>query len=230
MTWFSSRKGKMRRFAVIGAGTFGSAVAETLSEGRNVVIVIDTAPEKVQALQGLASQAVQADATDLETLTALGVNEVDCAIVSLGEKIDLSILVTLHLKEMGVPEIVVKATTPEHGKILRLIGATEVVFPEKQMAQRVARRLSAPHVYDQIPLAEDLSALEVIAPPKLVGKTLKDLRLRDQYHVNLIAVREPNGKGEMRTIIPKAEFQIRPGHILVVVGMDSDIEHFKGIK
>jgi trk/ktr system potassium uptake protein len=230
MSWFSSRNGKMRRFAVIGAGTFGSAVAETLSEGRNVVIVIDTAPEKVQALQGLASQAVQADATDLETLTALGVNEVDCAIVSLGEKIDLSILVTLHLKEMGVPEIVVKATTPEHGKILRLIGATEVVFPEKQMAQRVARRLSAPHVYDQISLAEDLSALEVIAPPKLVGKTLKDLRLRDQYHVNLIAVREPNGKGEMRTIIPKAEFQIRPGHILVVVGMDSDIEHFKGIK
>src|SRR6266581_6707570 len=205
----------MRRFAVIGAGTFGSAVAETLSEDNNEVIVIDTVPEKVQAMQGIASQAVQADATDPETLIALGVNEVDCAVVSLGEKIDLSILVTLHLKEMGVPEIVVKATTPEHGKILKLIGATEVIFPEKQMAQRVARRLSAPNIYDQIQLAEDLSVLEVIAPPKLVGKTLKDLRVRDQYHVNLIAIREPNGRGEMETILPKSEFQIRPDHVLI---------------
>jgi trk system potassium uptake protein len=220
----------MRRFAVIGAGTFGSAVAETLSEDNNEVIVIDTAPEKVQAMQGIASQAVQADATDPETLIALGVNEVDCAVVSLGEKIDLSILVTLHLKEMGVPEIVVKATTPEHGKILKLIGATEVIFPEKQMAQRVARRLSAPNIYDQIQLAEDLSVLEVIAPPKLVGKTLKDLRVRDQYHVNLIAIREPNGRGEMSTIIPRAEFKIRPDHVLVVVGSDRDIEGFKNLK
>jgi trk/ktr system potassium uptake protein len=220
----------MRRFAVIGAGTFGSAVAETLFEGENEVIIIDTAAEKVQALQGMATQAVQADATDPDTLAALGVNEVDCAIVSLGEKIDQSILVTLHLKEMGVPEIVVKATTPEHGKILRLIGATEVIFPEKQMAQRVARRLSAPNIYDQIQLAEDLSVLEVIAPPKLVGRNLKDLRLRDQYHVNLIAIREPNGKGEMQTILPKGEFQIRPDHVLVVVGMDDDIEEFKNLK
>ncbi len=220
----------MRRFAVIGAGTFGSAVAETLFEGNHEVIIIDTAPEKVQALQGLATQAVQADATDPETLIALGVNEVDCAIVSLGEKIDLSILVTLHLKEMGVPEIVVKATTPEHGKILRLIGATEVIFPEKQMAQRVARRLSAPNIYDQIPLAEDLSVLEVLSPPTLTGKTLKDIRLRDQYRLNLIAVREPNGRGEMRTIIPRAEFQLRPDHVLVVVGRDADIEDFKRIK
>ncbi|PYV08998.1 MAG: hypothetical protein DMG07_24220 [Acidobacteria bacterium] len=220
----------MRRFAVIGAGTFGSAVAETLFEGDNEVIVIDSAAEKVQAVQGLATQAVQADATDPETLTALGVNEVDCAIVSLGEKIDQSILVTLHLKEMGVAEIVVKATTPEHGKILRLIGATEVIFPEKQMAQRVARRLSAPNIYDQIQLAENISVLEVITPPKLVGKTLKDLRLRDQYHVNLIAIREPNGKGEMETILPKSEFQIRPDHVLVVVGMDDDIEAFKNLK
>lgn len=220
----------MRRFAVIGAGTFGSAVAETLSEGNNEVIVIDAAPEKVQAVQSFATQAVQADATDMETLVALGVNEADCAIVSLGEKIDLSILVTLHLKEMGVPEIVVKATTPEHGKILKLIGATEVIFPEKQMGQRVARRLSAPNIFDQIQLAEDLSALEVIAPPKLVGKTLKDLRLRDQYHVNLIAIRAPNGKGEMKTIIPRPEFQIRPEHVLVVVGMDDDIEAFKNIR
>lgn len=220
----------MRRFAVIGAGTFGSAVAETLTESNNEVIVIDTEQEKIQALQGVATQAVQADATDSETLKALGVNEVDCAIVSLGDKIDLSILVTLHLKEMGVPEIVVKATTPEHGKILKLIGATEVVFPEKQMAQRVARRLSAPNIYDQIQLAEDLSVLEVIAPPKLIGKSLKDLRLRDQYHVNLIAIREPNGKGEMRTVIPRGDFLIRPDHVLVVVGLDGDIEVFKNIK
>ena len=220
----------MRRFAVIGAGTFGSAVAETLFDKNNEVVVIDTDPERIQDLRGIATQAVQADATDVETLKALGVNEVDCAIVSLGEKIDLSILVTLHLKEMGVPEIVVKATTPEHGKILRIIGATEVIFPEKQMGQRVARRLSAPNVYDQIPLAEDLSVLEMIAPSKLVGKSLKDLRLRDQYHVNLIAIREPNGRAEMKTIIPRADFLIQSGHILVVVGMDDDIELFKDLK
>ena len=217
----------MRKFAVIGAGTFGSAVAETLFNEKNEVIVIDKDPGRVQDLHGMASQAVQADATDLDTLMAIGVNEVDCAIVSLGEKIDLSILVTLHLKEMGVSEIVVKATTPEHGKILRLIGATEVIFPEKQMAERVARRLSAPNVYDQIQLAEDLAVLEVKTPDRLVGKTLKDLRLRDQYHVNLVAIREPNERGEMKSVIPRGEFQIRPDHVLVVVGLNEDIEGFK---
>jgi len=128
-----------------------------------------------------------------------------------------------------VPEIVVKATTVEHGKILKLIGATEVIFPEKQMAQRVARRLSAPNIYDQIALADDLSVLEVLAPAELVGKTLKDLRLRDQYKVNLIAIREPTPRGEMHTILPRAEFRIREDHVLVVVGLDEDIEVFKGI-
>ena len=220
----------MRRFAVIGAGTFGSAVAEALYDKNNEVIVIDTDPERIQDLRGIATQAVQADATDVDTLKAVGVNEVDCAVVSLGEKIDLSILVTLHLKEMGVREIVVKATTPEHGKILRIIGATEVIFPERQMGQRVARRLSAPNIYDQIPLAEDLSVLEMVAPSRLIGKSLKDLRLRDQYRVNLIAIREPNGKAEMKTIIPRAEFQIQSGHVLVVVGMNDDIEAFKNLK
>jgi len=219
----------MRRFAVIGAGTFGSAVVETLADEGNEIIVIDSDRERIQHLQEWATQAVQADATDPEALAALGINEVDCAIISLGDKIDLSILVTLHLKEMGVPEIVVKAATPEHGKILKLIGATEVVFPEKQMAQRLARRLSAPNIYDQIQLAEDLSVLELLAPPRLAGKTLKDLRLRDQYQVNLIAIREPNEKGEMRTIIPRAEFQLRRDHVLIVVGLNEDIEKFKNL-
>ncbi len=217
----------MRRFAVIGAGTFGAAVAETLFGKNNEVLIIDIDGDRIQDLQGLASQAIQADATDVETLRAIGVNEVDCAVVSLGDKIDLSILVTLHLKEMGVPEIVVKATTDEHGKILKMIGATEVVFPEKQMAQRVARRLSAPNIYDQIELAEDLSVLEMIAPGKLVGKTIRELRLRDEYRVNLIAIREPDSEGDMRTLIPRSEIRIRPEHVLIVVGLDHDIEEFK---
>jgi trk system potassium uptake protein TrkA len=93
----------------------------------------------------------------------------------------------------------------------------------------VARRLSAPNIYDQIALADDLSVLEVLAPVELVGKTLKDLRLRDQYNVNLIAIREPNPRGEMRTVLPRAEFRIREDHILVVVGLDEDIEAFKNI-
>jgi len=219
----------MRRFAVIGAGTFGSAVAETLFNDNNEVILLDIDPDRVQDMQAVATQAVQADATDVETLRALGVNDVDCAIVSLGERIDLSTLVTFHLKELGVQEIVVKATTPEHGRILKLIGATEIIFPEKQMAQRVARRLSTPNIYDQIALADDLSVLEVLAPSELVGKTLKDLRLRDQYRINLIAIREPDSRGEMKTILPRAEFRIQQDHVLVVVGLDEDIEAFKGI-
>ncbi len=219
----------MRRFAVIGAGTFGAAVAETLYKENNEVLLIDIDSDRVQDLQGIATQSIQADATDVDALKALGVNDVDCAIVSLGERIDLSTLVTLHLKEMGVPEIVVKATTPEHGKILKLIGATEVVFPEKQMAQRVARRLSAPNIYDQIPLADDLSVLEVLAPPVLVGKTLKELRLRDQYRVNLIAIREPDPRGGWVTTMPRAEFRIHQEHVLVVVGLDQDIEEFKAL-
>jgi trk system potassium uptake protein TrkA len=124
----------------------------------------------------------------------------------------------------------VKATTPEHGKILRMIGATEVIFPERQMGHRVAGRLNSPNVYDQIPLAEDLSVLEMVTPSMLTGKSLQDLRLRDQHRVNLIAIRKPDGKAGMKTVIPRANFQIQSGQVLVVVGMNDDIEAFKRLR
>ncbi|HYE66772.1 MAG TPA: TrkA family potassium uptake protein, partial [Pyrinomonadaceae bacterium] len=168
----------MRRFAVIGLGHFGAHVARTLYEAGKSVIAIDLDGEAVQGLAEHSTQAVVADATERHTLESLGVGEVDAAIISLGSRMDVIILAALHLKEMGVPFIAVKALSEEHGRILRALGVHEVIHPEKEMAIRLANRLARTDVVDFLPLLPGYSIIEVKAPPEFVGRTLRDLALR----------------------------------------------------
>ena len=219
----------MARYAVIGLGIFGFHVAQSLYEKGHDVIAVDISEEMVQRVRDAASQAVHADATDRETLEALGLQDVDCAIISVGERIDNSILITLHLAEMGVQKIVVKAVNDTHGKILRKIGATEVVFPEKEMAIRTADRYGHKDVLDQISLGDGVTILELTAPAFLVGKSILDAKLRKDYLLNVIGIKELRADGSHVFVLARPDFVLKQTDVLVLVGPDDRVDAFKGI-
>ena len=206
----------MRRFVVIGLGMFGFYMAKNLYEMGHEVIAIDKNKDIVQKIKDFSTQAVVADATDKETLIALGVHDVDAAVIGLGTSLDASVLVTLYLKEMGVKEIVAKAITEDHGKILKTIGATEIIFPERDIATKVATGISSPNLLDYLPLSEGYSIMEIAPPSSFIGKSIRELQLRNRYGVQIIAVKEfiP----ERINFIPSPDFIIKDSDSLIIMG------------
>ncbi|MBU2648631.1 TrkA family potassium uptake protein [bacterium] len=218
----------MKRFAVIGLGNFGFYAAKALFEDGNEVVAIDTDKAKVQAVDPHASEAVIMDATDKESLKALGLETTDGVIVSTGTKISTSTLICLFLQEIGVKKILVKALDNDHAKILKKVGATEVIHPERDMAIRVSRRLSRPNILDFIPLAEEFDIIQVEPPGEFIGKSLSELNLRAQYGVHIIAIKEIDS--EEFILIPGSSFVIKRGNILVMLGKEKDIKKIKALK
>lgn len=212
-----------RTFAVIGLGRFGSAMASTLVELGQDVIGIDTSEERVQQMADLVSQSVQLDATDDRALRTAGVADVDVAVISIGENIEASLLVVMQVKDLGVPTIIAKAVTPLHGRILERLGVTRVIYPERDMAMRVAHSLVVPNVTDYIELSKDFSIVELPAPPDWVGKTLKELALRPRFGLTLIAIKRKSqtGDGEITNVAPSADDRILEKDLLALLG-DND--------
>lgn len=226
----------MRQFAVIGLGRFGFSVAKTLSEKGHQVLGVDVDEEKVQDVSEIVTQAICANATDEKALKAVGIEHVDVAIVGMGDNKEASILTTLILKEMGIKQIVAKAVTEYHRKVLQRVGATKVVAPEKDMGIRVANSLISPSVIEHIELSEDSSIAELIPPSEYIDKSLRDIDIRKKYGLNIIAIKKKMkivGKdGEVKeeqkmNVSPEAGDIIRDGDILIVVGTNEHIEEFK---
>jgi trk system potassium uptake protein TrkA len=217
-----------KRFAVIGLGKFGFHVAKSLFEEGHEVVAIDQDRKLIREIDPYCTEAIVMDATDKESLLALGLDEMDSVIVSAGEKISNSILICLHLHEIGVKKIMAKAMDDDHEKILKKLGASEVIRPEMAMAIRVAKGLSTPNVLDFIPLAEDYNLLQVEPPRAFIGKTLRDLDLRARYHVNIIAIKEfiP----ENFILSPAADFTIKDSDLLIMLGKSEDIKRIKELK
>lgn len=209
-----------RTFAVIGLGRFGAAMATTLSQLGHEVIGVDGSDDRVNELADQVSQTVRLDATDERALRAAGIKEVDVAVVSIGENIESSLLVVTLLKELGVKDIVAKAVTPLHGRILEKLGVKRVVFPEREMAVRVAHSLVIPSVLDYIELAGDISIVEVPAPAEFFGKSLRDIGLRAKYGLTTIAIRRPDvtGTDGFRTVSPGPDDVVQDGDILALLG------------
>jgi len=222
-----------RQVAVIGLGRFGYGVAETLVKKGCEVLAIDTDPEKIQAISDLATFAVQCDATDVKALKAISAQNVDVAVVSIGENIEASILIVQTLKEMGVKQIIAKGVTPQHGKILQNLGVTEVIFPERDAAVRLAQRLISPNVLEYLELSPGYSVEEVAVPDKMSGLRLREAQIRETYNVNIIGIRKKVTrmvKGQMTTeevfnVTPSLDDDvIEKGDILVVVGKQEDLD------
>jgi trk system potassium uptake protein TrkA len=195
-------------------------MATTLAELGQDVIGVDGDAERVRQLADTITQAVELDATDERALRSVGVQDVDVAVVSIGENIESSLLVVMQLRELGVKRIVAKAVTPLHGRILEKLGVSRVIFPEREMAVRVAHGLVMPNVIDYIELSRDFSIVEVPAPAVFVGRTLKQLELRPKYGLTLIAIkRRPTPTGtEVTNISPAADETIRSGDTLSLLG------------
>lgn len=211
---------KRKQFGVIGLGRFGSAMAMTLTELGHDVIGVDGDEARVQHLADVITHALQIDATDERALRAAGIQDVDVAVVSIGENIESSLLVVMQLHELGVDTIVAKAVTPLHGRILEKLGVSRVIFPEREMAIRIAHSLVMPNVIDYIELSRDFSIVEVPAPQTFVGRTLKQLELRPRLGLTLIAIKRQGdgGAGVVTNIAPAADETIRSGDVLALLG------------
>jgi trk system potassium uptake protein TrkA len=209
-----------KSMAVVGLGRFGSAVAEALSDLGHDVIGVDSDEEKVRSLSDTLGHVMQLDATDEKALTAAGVSDVEIAVVSIGENVESSVLIVMVLKELGVTHIIAKATTPLHGRILQRLGVSRVVFPEREMAVRLAHSLAVPNVLDYVELSRDFSIIELPTPKEFVGKTLREVGLRATYGVNLIALkRRAEAAGDMVTdIAPSPDAPLHAGDTLVLLG------------
>jgi trk system potassium uptake protein TrkA len=211
----------MAQIVVIGLGRFGFHVARELFEAQHEVLAVDVDPEVVQRIRNHATRAVVLDARDAERLAALGVRDFDAAVVSLGELIDVSSLVTLHLKEIGVKRLITKAGSEDHGKLLRLIGVDEVIFPEREAAERLAHRLTSNDLLQHLPLGEGISIDEIAPHDWMLGKTLAELGLPRRFNVQVLAARDAL-TGQLRAN-PGAGFRVKESDSLLVVGDDASL-------
>jgi len=209
------------KFAIIGLGSFGSYLARTLYDKGHEVMVIDKDKDKIEEAKDFSTQAVWMDSADKESLKALGVPDMDVVVVSLGPEMEPSILTVLYLHELGVSRIMAKALSSDHGKILEAIGATDVIYPERDMAIRLAQKLSSRNVLEYLPLAENISIQEIVPPESFIGKRLKDLNLTNRYHVQVIAIKQL--VPEKLIFIPGADFLIKDSDVLVVMGEEDNI-------
>ena len=215
----------MGQYCVIGLGSFGYFLATKLYQMDHDVLAVDINAEVVQRIKDEVSQAVCGNVLDKRLLGSLGLEDADAVIVSLGDRIDASILVTLYLKELRVKEIIAKAVTEDHAKILAKIGATQVVYPERDTAFKVARMLDNPGLMDTLSIAEGYSIVEIAPPRSFIGKSLKELDLRNTYNVQVVMVREV--VPERIHPIPDGFFIIKDSDYLVVMGKDEDIKRIK---
>lgn len=214
----------MKQFIVLGLGRFGSAVATTLVELGHEVLGVDNDEERVDALKDKITQAVQADITEEKVLTELGVKNFDAAIVCIGTDLETSILVTMMLKEMGLKYIIAKAQNNLHAKVLEKIGVNKVVFPERDMGARIARRLITPNIKDYVELEPDYNIIEIKALPEFVDKTLSELDMRNKYGINVLAIK----RNDSLNISPRSKDVIKKGDFLIVIGETKKINELAG--
>lgn len=210
----------MKTFAVIGLGRFGSSLAITLSRMGHDVLAVDHNERKVEDIVEHVTHAVQADAKDEHALRELGIRNFDVVVVAIGQDIQTSILVTVTLKEMSVNKVVAKAQTALHGKVLSRVGADKVVYPERDMGERVARALVSDNILEHINLSPEYSIIELMAPPNYVHKTLMEIGFRNKLGITILAIR----RGDEIIISPGANAQVEESDILVAIGRNDSLE------
>lgn len=210
----------MRRIAVIGLGRFGMALARSLAKLGAQVIAVDRSIQLVNEVRDSVDVAVQLDSTDRDALIAQEVDKVDVVVVAIGENFEASLLTTVLLHKMGVSRVICRAQTEFHAEIFRQIGASEVIQPETNAGEQLARRLANPRLSDLIDLAEGFSIVEIPTPGDWVGNALKKLELRTKFDINLIAIRrEPKPAPEGEPALPEIVSVPGPNHVLRATDM-----------
>lgn len=214
---------KLKQFSVIGLGRFGSSLALTLMKEGYEVLGIDKDEEIISDMADQLTHVVVADTTDEEALRSLGIRNFDCVVVAIGDDIQASIMTALLLKELGVKMIVAKALSQLHGKVLERIGVNRVIFPERDMGERVAHQLINPNLLDYIELSKDYRIAELSVPRQLSGLTLKELDPREKYGFSVVAINKKNGV----IVAPTADDKIEEKDLMVIIGNNEQIENFE---
>jgi len=209
-----------KQFAVIGIGRFGENLTKELTRMGHEVLAIDMDEDRVNEAVDFATHAVQADTMDTQVLKTLGIRNFDAVIVAIGENIQSNILTTIVLKELGVEKVISKAKNSMHGKVLEKIGADIVIYPERDMAIKLARSLVSQNFLEQINLSSDFSIIELFTPKLFVNKNLHEIGLRKKLRVTVLAIR----RGDEIIVAPGPDENMKQGDVLVVLGRNEDLE------
>lgn len=227
---------KEKVFAVFGLGTFGMEVCQVLSQKGGKVIAVDNQTQLVEKLKETVFQAVVLDSKDEESLKSISLEDIDVAVVAIGDDIESSILTTALLKNLGVPYIIARAISPIHSQVLKQVGATEVIHIEIEEGRRIANKLITPFILEHIPLSKNQSLAEIRIPKDFIGKSLFKLDLRKKYNINVISIKREettiddlgNPVKEEMAIAPDSTTVLKENDIIVIVGNEKDIEQLKG--
>ena len=206
-------------------------MATTLAGLGHDVTGIDGSEDRVRELADHVTLAMQMDATDEKALRAAGIQDVNVAVVSIGENLESSLLVVTLLRELGIKNIVAKAVTPLHGRILEKLGVTRVVFPEREVAVRVAHALAVPSVIELIELSQGFSIAEVPAPAEFVGKSLREIGLRSRFGLTTIAIKRASKSvnGDFTNVAPGPDDVIEAGDVLALLGSNDKLEQLDAL-
>lgn len=222
-----------RLVAVLGLGRFGQALVKTLVEEGAEVIAIDVDKEQVEKIKDIATHAIQLDREDEEALRACGVGDADVAVVAVGA-LEPSVMNTAILSKMGVKEIIARATSDLHAHILSTVGATRVVFPEKDIGIRVAKGIMVPGLMEYVEVGEDYCLAEVKAGERLIGKSLRELDLKARFSINVVIIKKTeviqvndHPVERERMVLPTADYVVGKGDCLVIVGETEKVEDFE---
>jgi trk system potassium uptake protein TrkA len=227
---------KKKQIAVIGLGTFGYSAATELAKKGIQVLAIDNDAKIIDEISQSVTQALIVDVTDEKAVKEAGVADCDAVIIAIGANIETSILATLIIKELGVKNIIVKCSSVWHLKVAAKLGADTVIYPEFEMAKKLVDSMVTPNILEQIALSKDYNLVEILAPRELVGKAIKDSGIRRNYGVNVIAVRRQvpfindDGQTDIKEEVdmaPSPDYEIMKNDVLVVIGLEKQLEKFK---
>lgn len=212
-----------KSFVVFGLGKFGHSVAINLCKNGAEVLVVDIDGEKIEDIAPDVTYAVRGNVTDPEVYRSLGLSNMDCAVVAIAENMEASVMATILAKEAGIPYVLAKATTPTHATVLEKVGADEIIFPEKEMGSRVARNMAFGKFMDTFELSSKYSMVEMQVPAGWVGKSLRQLGVRNRYGVNIIALKE----GEEINANIDPDEPMRSNQILLTVGNNENLKKIR---
>jgi|TARA_B100000073_G_scaffold69206_1_gene51069 trk system potassium uptake protein TrkA len=210
-----------KKFIMLGMGSFGSALAKRLAENGCIVTGVDQRRDRLELVKNDINESVIGDATDREVLENLPIRDATAVFISLGETIARSLLATLHVKELGARNVIVKGVTQEHGKILKHLGADRVVFPEVEVARELADRETWPNVLDYLPIDPEYSVAEITVPSSLSGKTLAEANLRSRIGVHVMGIKDP--MSTKLTMFPDGRTLLLDEQALLVVGREDEL-------
>lgn len=229
----------MKKFLVVGLGNFGMNVAKSLMDSNCEVLAIDMDKDNVQRAKDIVSHALVGDASNRSVVMSLPIKDFDGAIISIGQEMGPSILISLYLQEMGMRHITVRAISEDHVKVLELLGITEIVFPERDIALRLGKKLSMKNALDYLPLTEDYVILEVTPPQSFREKMLKELNIGNQYGCQVLGIRYPAthgkkrqkaGNGYVTKMAPSGNDVIHSDSVMIVLGKLVDVERLQRLK